>query len=79
MNKKIFEELERLIISKENYEKFLETLKGKPYINRITLNKGMYQMYFDDDLIEVLIKYCEEKIKKLDEKISKFKLTKIID
>lgn len=79
MNMELFKELRSLISKKEEYQDFVRHLKDKPYINEILLNKGLIKMYFGDDLIPILIEYYEEKIKKIDNKISKFKLTKIID
>ena len=79
MNMDLFRELNPLINEKQETESFLEQLKGKNYSNSITLCKGICKYYFDDDLIPVLNKYFEEKIEELDNKISKFKLTKIIE
>ena len=79
MNIELFEELQRLISKKKEYQDFIKHLKGKPYLNKIILNKGLITMYFEDDLIPILIEYYEEEIKKIDNTISKFKLTKFID
>lgn len=79
MNIDLFRELDRLMNKKRETESFLKHLKENNYINSIALSKGLYKFYFDDDLIPVLIKYFEEKIEELDNKISKFKLTKIIE
>lgn len=79
MNIKLFNELEKLISTKNGYEGFLNQLKHKPYMNQICLSKGICNIYFDDDLIPILIKYYEEKIKEIDEEISMFKLTKTIE
>lgn len=79
MNKKLFEELEELMRQKQNVEEFLRCLKDKPYINKIDLCKGLTHIYLDDDDIEMLISYYENKIKLINEKIGRFKLSKIID
>lgn len=79
MNIDLYEELNVLISDKKQMESFLEQLKKDNYSKLIALNKGLYRYYFDDDLIPVLINYFEEKIKKIDDKISKFKLSKTID
>ena len=79
MNINLYEELTVLISDKKQMESFLEQLKKYNYINSITLSKGIYRCYFDDDLIPILVKYFEDKIKKIDDKISKFKLSKTID
>lgn len=79
MNIDLYEELSVLISDKKQIESFLEQLKKNNYSKLIALNKGLYRYYFDDDLIPVLINYFEEKIKKIDDKISKFKLSKTID
>lgn len=79
MNINLYEELTVLISDKKQMESFLEQLKKYNYINSITLSKGIYRYYFDDDLIPILVKYFEDKIKKIDDKISKFKLSKTID
>lgn len=79
MNKRLFEELEKLMSQKRDYEMFLADLKDDPYINKIELAKGMFQIYLDDDDIEMLITHYENKIKQINEKIDKFKLSKIID
>lgn len=78
MNKELFKELEKLMCLKSNYEMFLETLKNKPYINKISLSKGMIEIYLDNADIEMLITYYENKIKQINEKIDKFKLSKIM-
>ena len=78
MNKELFKELEILMNKKSEYEMFLKELKRKPYINKIELSKGLYRIYFEDDLILVLIDYYEKKIEELNDKIDKFKLTKTI-
>lgn len=79
MNVDLYKELNILMNNKNELELFLEQLKKHNYINSITLSKGLYKYYFEDDLIPVLIKYFEEKIQDIDNKISKFKLTKIIE
>lgn len=79
MNKELFNELEILMNKKREYEGNLKALNTKPYCNLIELSKGLYKFYFESDLIPVLINYYEGKIKSIDEKISKFKLSKIID
>ena len=78
MNTDLFKELNSLMIKKEEIESFLEQLKKTNYLNSIVLNKGINEYYFDGDLIPILIKYFEDKIKSLDNKIADFKLTKII-
>lgn len=78
MNKELFEELEILMNKRSKYEMFLKELKSKPYYNKIELCKGLYKIYFEDDLILVLIDYYEKKIEELNDKIDKFKLTKTI-
>ena len=50
-----------------------------PYINKISLSKGLYTIYLDDDDLEVLIKMYENKIEEINKKIDKCKLSKIID
>lgn len=79
MNKKLFEELSKLVSKKNSYEIFLERLKDKPYINKISLSKGMIEIYIDDADIEMLIAHYDNKIKQINEKIDKFKVSKIID
>lgn len=79
MNKELFGELKTLIDKKNKYEEFLKYLKGKTYYNTIELCKGMNRIYFEDDLIPILINYFENKIEEINQKISKFKLSKIID
>lgn len=79
MNKELFGELKKLIDDKGKYEEFLKYLKGKTYSNTIELRKGLDRIYFEDDLIPILINYFENKIEKINQKISKFKLSKIID
>lgn len=79
MNKELFRELQALIVKKSEYEEFLKELKDKPYTNKIELCNGLYRIYFENDLIPVLINYYENKIEKFNQKISKFKLSKIID
>lgn len=79
MNVDLYKELNALMNKKKELESFLEQLKKHNYINSITLSKGLYKFYFDDDLIPILIKYFEDKVGELDNKISKFKLTKIIE
>ncbi len=79
MNKELFEELDELMCLKFRYEMFLEELKIKPDVNKISLSKGITEIYLDDDDIEMLITYYENKIKQVNEKIDKFKLSKIID
>lgn len=78
MNKELFKELEILMNKKSEYEMILKHLKDKPYINKIELNKGLIEFYFEEDLIPVLIDYYEKKIEELDDKIDKFKLSKIV-
>lgn len=79
MNKELFKELNYLMDKKQEYESFLKELKNKPYINQILLSKGLFKIYFDNDLIDVLISYYESKIEQINLKIDKFKLSKIID
>ena len=79
MNKKLFEELSYLMSKKNDYEEFLKELKNTPYINKISLSKGLYTIYLDDEDLEVLIKMYENKIEEINKKIDKFKLSKIID
>lgn len=79
MNKKLFEELKELMCQKQNVEEFLRCLKAKPYINKINLSKGLISIYLDDEDIEMLISYYENKLKLINEKIDRFKLSKIID
>lgn len=77
LDKNIYEELNKLMKLKKDYQFFSTELKSKPYINKISLSKGNVEIYLDDNDIEYLIKYYEEKIEKINEKISKFNLTKI--
>lgn len=79
IDKNIFEELNKLMMLKKDYQLFSTELKSKPYINKISLSKGNVEIYLDDNDIEYLIKYYEEKIEKINEKISKFNLTKLND
>lgn len=79
IDKNIFEELNKLMMLKKDYQIFSTELKSKPYINKISLSKGNVEIYLDDNDIEYLIKYYEEKIEKINEKISKFNLTKLND
>lgn len=79
IDKNIFEELNKLMMLKKDYQIFLTDLKSKPYINKISLSKGSVEIYLDDNDIEYLIKYYEEKIEKINEKLSKFSLTKLND
>lgn len=79
MNKKLFDELSKLVSKKNSYEIFLERLKDKPYINKISLSKGMIEIYLDDADIKMLIAHYDNKIKQINEKIDKFKISKIID
>ena len=79
IDKNIFEELNKLMMLKKDYQFFSTELKSKPYINKISLSKGSVEIYLDDNDIEYLIKYYEEKIEKINEKISKFNLTKLND
>ena len=79
IDKNIFEELNKLMMLKKDYQIFLTDLKSKPYINKISLSKGRVEIYLDDNDIEYLIKYYEEKIEKINEKLSKFSLTKLND
>ena len=79
IDKNIFEELNKLMMLKKDYQIFSTELKSKPYINKISLSKGSVEIYLDDNDIEYLIKYYEEKIEKINEKISKFNLTKLND
>lgn len=78
MNIDLFKELNNLTVQKKDIESFLDQLKKNNYSNSINLSKGIYRYYFDDDLIPVLIKYFEDKIIAIDNKIADFKLTKII-
>lgn len=78
MNEEIFRELEALIKDKNVIKDVLEGLKNNPKCNKIVLQKGLYQYYFGEDLIPILINYYENKIEKIDQKISNFKLSKII-
>lgn len=78
MNINLLEELNCLIGEKKRIESFSEQLKKDSYSKSITLNKGLDRYYFDDDLIPILIKYFEDKIIAIDNKIADFKLTKII-
>ena len=79
LDKNIFEELNKLMMLKKDYQFFSTELKSKPYINKISLSKGSVELYLDDNDIEYLIKYYEEKIEKINEKLSKFSLTKLND
>ena len=79
MNKKIFQELSYLMGKKEEYEEVLKVLKDTPYINKLSLSKGLCIIYLDDEDIEVLIKMYENKLEEINKKIDKFKLSKIID
>lgn len=79
IDKNIFEELNKLMMLKKDYQIFSTNLKSKPYINKISLSKGSVEIYLDDNDIEYLIKYYEEKIEKINEKLSKFSLTKLND
>ena len=79
IDKNIFEELNKLMMLKKDYQLFSTELKSKPYINKISLSKGNVEIYLDDNDIEYLIKYYEEKIEKINEKLSKFSLTKLND
>lgn len=79
IDKNTFEELNKLMMLKKDYQLFSTELKSKPYINKISLSKGNVEIYLDDNDIEYLIKYYEEKIEKINEKISKFNLTKLND
>lgn len=79
IDKNIFEELNKLMMLKKDYQFFSTELKSKPYINKISLSKGSVEIYLDDNDIEYLIKYYEEKIEKINEKLSKFSLTKLND
>lgn len=79
LDKNIYEELNKLMKLKKDYQFFSTELKSKPYINKISLSKGNVEIYLDDNDIEYLIKYYEEKIEKINEKISKFNLTKLND
>ena len=79
IDKNIFEELNKLMMLKKDYQLFSTELKSKPYINKISLSKGNVEIYLDDNDIEYLIKYYEEKIEKINENISKFNLTKLND
>lgn len=79
IDKNIFEELNKLMMLKKDYQIFSTNLKSRPYINKISLSKGSVEIYLDDNDIEYLIKYYEEKIEKINEKLSKFSLTKLND
>lgn len=79
MNKEIFKELSYLMKKKEDYEEVLKELRDNPYINKISLSKGLYEIYLDDEDLEVLMKMYENKIEEINKKIDKFKISKIID
>lgn len=79
MNEELFKELEELVCLKNNYKIVLNTLKNKPFTNKLSLLKGITEIWLDDEDIEMLITHYENKIKQINEKIDKFKLSKIID